>query len=216
MNVQDRLLAFLKYKRLSKLAFSKSIGRSTAYVTNIVESIGAQSRLRIKEVYPELNMDWLLRGEGEMINKFADDTVEENTDKSNKVIEETVPLLPISAQAGRLCDFTQGVTEVECERIISPISNAELALTITGDSLSPEYTSGTKVLVKKINDKAFIDWGRTYVLDTCNGVVIKNVYPSEKDNAIRCVSVNPNYPPFDIEKNDIYGWYVVLMSLSLK
>lgn len=213
MNVQERLLQFLEHKRLSKLAFANSIGRSSAYVTNIVNSIGGSSQRRISEKYPELNMRWLLEGEGEMIIDVQAQSIETVIAAS---AVDTVPLLPISAQAGRLCDFTQAVTEKDCERIVSPITNAELAITITGDSMSPEYTNGTKVLVKKINDKAFIDWGRTYVLDTCNGVVIKNVFPSEDANCVKCVSVNPNYPSFDVNKDDIYGWYMVLMSLSLK
>ena len=216
MNVQDRLLRFIDYKGLSKLGFANSIGRSVSYVTNIVHSIGPSSRIRIAEKYPELNMQWLMTGDGEMLKTTTKEEPKSDIEEVSPSQMDTIPLLPISAQAGRLCDFTEGVLERDCERIISPISNAELAITISGDSMSPEYTSGTKVLVKKINDKAFIDWGRTYVLDTCNGVVIKNVYPSDKDDAIRCVSVNPNYPPFDIEKSDIYGWYVVLMSLSLK
>ena len=45
---------------------------------------------------------------------------------------------------------------------------------------------------------------------------IKNIYPSENPNNVKCVSVNPNYPTFDISKDDIYGWYLVLMSLSMK
>ena len=215
MNVQERLLRFLKYKNLSKLSFAKSIGRSPAYVTNIITSIGNSSKKRISEVYPELNMDWLMTGDGNMINpKIKEEFV--GTTNAGMVNTATVPLLPISAQAGKLSDFTQAIMECDCERIVSPITSAELAITITGDSMSPEYTNGTKVLVKKINDRAFIDWGRTYVLDTCNGVVIKNVFPSENSSCIKCVSVNPNYPSFDVCKDDIYGWYLVLMSLSLK
>lgn len=216
MSVQKRLLEFINYKGLNKLSFSKSIGRSVSYVTNIVTSIGPRSCKLIEEKYPDLNMDWLLHGEGEMIIDNEHARTRESDESTIVAQQMTVPLVPISAQAGRLDGFSESVLEVNCEQIISPISNAELAISISGDSMSPEYTSGTKVLVKKINDKAFIDWGRTYVLDTCNGVVVKNIYPSENPEYVRCVSVNPNYPSFDIHKSDIYGWYLVLMSLSLK
>lgn len=217
MNVQDRLLLFLKHKKLSKLAFANSIGRSPAYVTNIVESIGRSSRERIVVQYPELNMEWLLTGSGEMLNvqNDVDDLPLSNSEKGQDDAI-LIPLLPISAQAGRLTDFSSAVAEWDCEKIISPVKYADLAISIAGESMAPEYTSGTKVLVRKINDKAFIDWGKTYVLDTCNGTVIKNIYPSENPNNVKCVSVNPNYPPFDINKDDIYGWYLVLMSLSMK
>lgn len=211
MSVQERLMQFLKYKHLSKLAFANSIGRSPSYVTNMVTSIGGESAKIIERVYPELNMKWVLTGEGEMLNNSSS---LEKTCQS--YANNTVLVIPIAAQAGRLNEFTESIKESDCEKMISPINGVDFAIPVTGDSMSPEYPSGSKVLVAKINEKAFIDWGRTYVLDTCNGIVIKNVYPSENEGNIRCVSVNPNFPSFEINTNDIYGWYKVLMSLSLK
>ena len=128
-----------------------------------------------------------------------------------------VPLLPVTAQGGSLTEFEAQVKEYDCEKIISPVRDAELAVPVTGDSMSPEYASGCRVLVRKINERAFIEWGRTFVLDTINGIVIKNIYPcKESDDRIVCRSVNPNYQDFEIEKTDIRGWYRVLMEISLK
>lgn len=212
MKVQERLLEFLNYKHLSKLAFANSIGRSSAYVTNIVNTIGPESRKLISAKYPELNMNWLLYGEGVMLVEPISQTSHSEKESRNS----PVLVIPIAAQAGRLMDFTTTVCESDCEKMISPINGAEYAISVTGDSMSPEFPNGSKVLVSKINSKAFIDWGRTYVLDTCNGIVIKNVYPGDSNETVKCASVNPNYPSFEINVNDIYGWYRVLMCLSLK
>lgn len=212
MSVQERLMQFLAYKRISKLAFANSIGRSPSYVTNIVNSVGSSSLKVIEEKYPDLNSHWLLTGEGEMIKK--EEPIESTIPVSD--CQYLIPVLPIAAQAGKLTDFIASISEHDCEKMISPIRGTDFAIPVTGDSMSPEYPSGSKVLVAKINDKAFIDWGRTYVLDTCNGIVIKKVYPSENEGYIKCVSVNPNFPTFEVNVNDIYGWYRVLMSLSLK
>lgn len=211
MNVQDRLMQFLSYKRLSKLAFANSIGRSPSYVTNIVASIGSESRKLIEDTYPELNMDWLLYGEGQMLVASK-----ENSSIFRAESACVVPVIPIAAQAGSLNDFIATVCEHECEKMVSPINGVDFAIPVSGDSMSPEFPSGSKVLVSKINHKAFIDWGRTYVLDTCNGVVIKNVFPGDSEKSVKCVSINPNYPTFEVQVSDINGWYRVLMSLSLK
>ena len=77
-------------------------------------------------------------------------------------------------------------------------------------------SSADLALIKKINEKAFIEWGKVYVLDTVNGVVIKSVQKSERDNEVECVSLNPNYQPFRIDKSYIFGWYRVLMVLAMK
>lgn len=127
-----------------------------------------------------------------------------------------VPLIPISAQGGTLNDFTMSVMEYDCEKVISPIKDAELAITISGDSMYPEYPSGSQVLIKKINERAFIDWGRVYVLDTCNGIVIKRLFPSEKDGCVCCKSINPEYPPFEVNLEDVFGVYRVMLCMSIK
>lgn len=204
MGVKERLIQFVESKMMTIKAFQNSIGVSGSYVTNISNSIGASILKRITEVYPELNTKWLLEGEGEMLQEVRSDLVE----------SRTVLVLPVAAQAGRLTDFVTSVYARDCERMISPVDDVEFAVPVTGESMAPEYPNGSRAFVKKINEKAFIDWGRTFVLDTCNGVVIKNVFPGTSDDRVRCVSVNKAFPDFEVRYEDIYGWYRVLAHLS--
>ena len=164
---------------------------------------------QILNFYTDLNKVWLLTGEGEMLQSGTH--CAETTDVANKI-----PLLPVSAQGGSLNDFVVSVKDSECERIISPIKDAEYAMTVTGDSMEPEYPSGSQILIKRVNERAFIDWGRVYVLDTCNGSVIKRLFPSEDRDKVICKSINPEYPPFEVSLADVYGVYRVLMCMSLK
>lgn len=136
---------------------------------------------------------------------------------TNKEIEqEMVLVIPTGARAGTLADFSISTEAYECERMVTPIKGADFAIQVTGDSMSPEYPSGSVILIKKINEKAFIEWGKTYVLDTENGAVIKNVRRTDNPEVIECVSLNPAYQPFTMETKYINGWYRVLMVLSLK
>lgn len=128
-------------------------------------------------------------------------------------------LLPMSAMGGSLTGFTSSAMLKDCETIISPIENVDFAISIYGDSMSPEYPSGSRVLIKKIDPNIFIDWGKTYVLDTPNGVIIKEVHEcKEKPGYIRCHSINPDpkFSDFDVPLGEIYGIYRVLMCLSAK
>lgn len=130
----------------------------------------------------------------------------------------TIPLLPISAQGGSLNDFLVSIKEFECERIISPIKGIDFAITVSGESMAPEYPNGSQVLAKKVNEAAFIEWGEVYVLDTCNGTVIKKLLKSENPDCVVCTSINPDpsFAPFEICKKDIYGVYRVLMCMARK
>lgn len=144
----------------------------------------------------------------------ADDFV---FDKQNN--DTTIPLVPLSAMAGKLTGFSlDGITETDCEKIISPIKGVDLAVPVSGESMSPIYPNGSRVLVQEINPNSFIEWGKVYVLNTCNGIIIKQLRKSEKEGYVSCYSLNDNniYAPFDIPTADIYGWYKVLMCLSLQ
>ena len=119
---------------------------------------------------------------------------------------------------GSLSDFTVSVKDSDCEKVVSPVKGADFAIQVTGDSMAPEYPSGSVILIKKINESAFIEWGKAYVLDTENGSVVKKGVPSDKEGCIRCVSINPDpsFAPFDVPLSSVFGIYRVLMCMSMK
>lgn len=206
-SVKQRLILFIKEKNISQRRFEALSGLSNGFINNISKSIGVEKMQKILSAFPELNQTWLLTGEGEMLN-----TTKEQEDGT------IIPLLPISAQGGSLNDFIVSVKGNECEKVLSPVRGADFAIPVAGDSMAPEYPNGSQVHIKKINEHAFIEWGKVYVLDTCNGVVIKRVVPSECEGYVRCLSINTNpiYAPFDVAMSDIYGIYRVMLCLAIK
>ena len=134
----------------------------------------------------------------------------------SEIEQEMVLVIPTGARAGTLAEFSASVSAYDCERMVTPIKGADFAIQVTGDSMSPEYPSGSVILIKKINEKAFVEWGKTYVLDTENGAVIKTIRKTDDPEVIECVSLNPAYQPFTMETRYINGWYRVLMVLALK
>ena len=159
----------------------------------------------------KVNANYLLMGEGEVL-------------KDNELSEYTLSdyetwLLPQTAHGGSLMNIpADGVLLQNCEKIISPIKGVDFAITVNGESMAPEYPSGSRVLIKKINPDAYIDWGKAYVLDTCNGVILKEVLKCEREGYVTCHSINPDpkFADFDVLMSDIYGMYRVLMCLSAK
>ena len=132
--------------------------------------------------------------------------------------DETNPsvlVIPYGARGGTIGDFLDGVHEYDCEKITSPIRGADYAMEVTGDSMSPEYPSGSRVLIKKVNP-VFLEWNEVYVLDTPNGAVIKRIRMTEDPDVVECVSINPAYQPYRVPVSFIRGWYRVLMVMSLK
>lgn len=131
----------------------------------------------------------------------------------------SVYLLPLSAMGGGLTGFAaDGVTLSNCEKIVSPIENVDFAITVYGESMAPKYPSGARLLIKKIDPSVFLDWGKPYVLDTSNGVIVKEVRKADKMGYIACYSINPDpkFEPFDVPMSEVRGVYRVLMSLSME
>lgn len=216
---KDRLLEFLKYKKLGQQKFEISIGMSNGWANKVGDNIRETTLNKIKEVYPELNIAWLKAGIGSMlINGDNEVTLETPEDDNQETTAKLVPLLPIAAQGGSLNDFVVSVKDSDCEKVVSPIKGAQFAMPVSGDSMSPEYPNGSQIFIKRINEKAFIEWGKVYVLDTYNGTVIKILVPSEKDGYVRCLSINkdPIFAPFDVSWSDVYGVYRVLLCMSVK
>lgn len=66
----DRLMEFIRYAGLSARQFDMSIGASNGYILRMEKnnaSIGSDVIENIIKTYPQLNVVWLLTGEGAML-----------------------------------------------------------------------------------------------------------------------------------------------------
>lgn len=127
-----------------------------------------------------------------------------------------VKLIPYEARGGLIGDFVDGVHDYDCETVVSPIKGVDFAMTVTGDSMMPEYNPGDRILIKRIDPNLFIEWGRVYVLDTDNGAVLKKLEKADDPEYVTCISINPDVSPFQVNVNAVRGWYRVLMVMSMK
>lgn len=152
------------------------------------------------------NAEFLTTGRGQLT-----DTIELQDDN-------TVPLLPVFAQAGHLSGWSEGVTEAECERVISPIKDVDMAVHVYGESMYPDIPNGSVCYLQRVNPKVFLDWGKAFILDTVNGPVLKYLAPGTDDAHIKCISANPDpmYAPFEVSKTDILGIYRVVVCMAMK
>lgn len=207
--VKDRLLHFLKAEGISNSQFARLMGVSGAYLGSMRKSMPEEKITRLMQVFPRLNRDWLVYGEGDMLLPLKEQS------ESPARPEYLVPLVPVEAFAGSLQDWSEGVGLKDCRQIVAPLKGAELAIHVNGDSMEPNIPNGSVLFLKKINERAFIPWGHPMVIDTENGVLVKVVEPSpEGGDFIEARSYNPKYAPVQIPQSSIYNLYRVLATFN--
>ena len=218
VSVSERFVKCAEYliktrKLRNQAELVRLLGLSKGYVSQLMSGKREPSETIVSSLcaqFPELNSQWIMTGEGEMTQKVGLRPVEEFIEPN------TVPMLPIFAQAGHLTEWSEGVEEAKCERVISPVKDIDMAIHIYGESMSPDIPNGAVCYVRRVTGKV-IDYGRAYILDTVDGPVVKYLMPGSDDEHIRCQSANqdPKFAPYEVEKSDILGMYRVVMCMKM-
>lgn len=86
MSVKKRLREFLISEKMTVRAFEQSIDAANSYVNSISNSIGLKKLEKIVEVYPNLSLDWLLIGTGEMYREKSNVEYLKKPDNSNEFV----------------------------------------------------------------------------------------------------------------------------------
>lgn len=216
--MNERINIFIQSLGITVSEFERLCNLSNGAVSKMGDNTRVATLDKISKKYPLLNTAWLRTGVGDMLSSSSSAQPQPSAKAERLSDDEAykVPLVPISALGGSLNDFNLAVKRDDCETVISPIKDIDMAIKISGDSMEPEYPSGSTVLIKKINEHAFLEWGKVYVLSTCNGTVIKRLMPTDDPNKVLCESINPKYPPFEVSLEHVYGVYIVMMCMSFK
>lgn len=69
MPVKERLIEFIHFKEMSIRHFCKKIGVSETYVNSMRSSIKPDKLMRIVHAFPDINTEWLLTGDGNMLKE---------------------------------------------------------------------------------------------------------------------------------------------------
>lgn len=207
---------FISHIETNVSRFEKSLGLSNGYINSMKIGIGYDKLEQISNMYPDLNMAWLLTGEGPMLK--ADKSKESLPVASpTENPEEGIPLIPVSAMAGALSG-EQTVLEYECERYVVPVfRGADFLIPVKGSSMYPKYSSGDIVACKRVNMSGlFFQWGKVYVIDTDQGGLIKRIKRGSDPDHILIVSDNESYEPFELPLSSVHSVAIVLGVIRLE
>ena len=213
-------------KRISKIrqdfcdgkntVFAERIGKDASYASQICGGAKVPGRGVLEEiltVFPEVSRPWLYFGEGRMLVADAEKSLLAKEDAP--AYEKTLPLIPYDAFAGLPAVDNIGIAFKDCEQYYIPdfISRgADFLIRVSGDSMVPQYLNGDLLACTLIKDVLFFQWGKIYVIDTSQGVLVKRIMRIEGDDEhVLLVSENKDkYEPFKFPTSDIRSLAIVV------
>ncbi len=214
MELKDRFSAFVEYTELSIPKLAMSLGFKTPQtIREIIKgntrTISDAVRHKIISHYPNINIDWLITGNGEMLQTAAATATEPAMIPTDD--DSGIPLITAEAMAGTLVGETF-VYPHECPRFVVPsFDKPSFLIPVCGDSMEPMFHTGDLVACRIVPlSSIFFQWGKPYVINTQQGALIKRVQPGDTDDTITLVSDNERYLPFSIPKSEIYQIAIVV------
>ncbi len=205
--IKDRVLEFIKAEEISVKRFETRASLSNGAVSKIGDNTRRKILDKIVSAYPQLNMNWLLTGEGEMLSK--------NEPKPEISYTDGVPYYDEM--------FECGFNELVAPNSESPeylikmpgYEKATLWCNASGASMEPEISNGDIIAMRRIEDFSFLPYGDIYAFITSNGMrTIKRLGRSSDPTCYRLIPTNKEYDEQDIPKSMIQIVYRVLGAMK--
>lgn len=216
-NIKERVLYFIENQGEKKEAFFEDLGMSYANFKGVQKksALGSDKIDKILSKYPDLNLEWLFSGKGEML-KTENTKTETNKEESVKGI----PLVNATAIGGYGNNvFSFEERDVKDYYVIPKFKHKQVdfMIEVEGSSMYPKYNSGDVVACRIIKERNFIQWNKTHVIATREqGIIIKRIKPSDAPNSLLMVSDNESYDPFNVPEEEIEGLAIVVGVIRLE
>lgn len=132
MTVKDRINEFRRLKNLSSRGFESRCGLSNGYLRQLRNSPTADKIEIILSAFPELNREWLMTGEGEMMRSRISQTSHGNNSPNiagdnNTLVDSGLlskALDEISELRKSLCEALR-VNQQNTDRLLTIIENVQ-------------------------------------------------------------------------------------------
>lgn len=223
MTVKDRILDFIKVEGITVKNFETKASLSNGYIRQLRKAPSIEKISLISAAFPQLNINWLQTGEGQMYN--TEDTTAENVGSAVRAISETLPAVRFfevnpTATFQELSDgFSDNVDTID----VVPMRGEKLdgsyaVFEIHGDSMSPTIRSHARILCKEIPESRWADAEGVVVISYRDKVVVKRIQPNSvyTNNSITLVSDNPDpmYGSEVVQLSDVHAIFKAKRKIS--
>lgn len=217
-NVRERLKYILQEKGISEGEFETQAGLSRGYVSKVGDSIRKASKEKISKFLPELNINWLITGEGSIYN---DDKA---TPIAPYIRENLVYLdyVSINVMASFVETLYGGYVELEKFGVVpeeDEILNADnVIFQVDGNSMIPTISNGAKILAKKIDSSKWESASGVVVIVYGKTLTVKRILKNclFNENKLILKADNPTYGQMEVQLSEIRGMWQAIKIVNQK
>jgi len=223
-NIKERSLSVAKIKGISYEDFCLSIGMSYASFKGSAKKrpLNSDAIEKILTTYPSINAEWLLTGQGKMVQDLALSEPEEHYSKTLAEGHQlkTIPLYRLESFESLSEVFHNTTRNSNSESLSVPrLHNCDAAIYISGDNMNSVLKAGDIVTYGQISIAAkHIIWGEMYLLSINVGAQeyasVYYVQKSEIDEKhVKLVSHNKHFEPREVLLTDLTAMALVKASI---
>lgn len=189
----------------SQREFAELLGVSPQSLNNWINRGASNDTVMfIANKFPDVSLQWLLKGNGEMTSIAVD---------NNKV--NGVPFYDVDFALG----FVEYYESNECPQSYIHIPGYDKATCwcrTSGNSMCPEINSGDIICLREIEDwSSWLAFNEVYAIVARNGLrTVKIIRKGSTDNTFTLHSVNPEYEDQEIPKEAILKVFEVLGTIK--
>ncbi|SNR99271.1 S24 family peptidase [Flavobacterium sp. ov086] len=225
-NTIKRIKLYLDFKSVRVSSFEREVGMSNGSFASQLKNnktIGLDKLENILKIYTDINVEWLLTGDGNMLKSDISSQKNVETPKKQEIFHDItqIPLYDIQTitEISDLFDKNENQSPVDFIKI-HKISNYDGALYMIGDSMYPLLNSGDIVIYKKINNPIEnIIWGEMYLIyvnnDGNESFFTKYIKQSERENYVKLESQNPHHQTVEYPITSIKALALVKASIRI-
>ena len=207
-NFKERLLQFLKYLKIGQGKFESNCRIGNGTVNNIRDGISSPNLEKISNRYPELSMDWLITGKGEML-KSETPLIDEYSITAFKQHGYAPFYSDLQVSAGKY-DLASIEKSEEAESYLKiPGISARAWFPVVGFSMEPKVFAGDIIGVKEVENWEKVDPDKIYMIVTHEDRMIKRLR-IDNDNSEFIWCVSDNYKEFKLYTSEIKAIYHVV------
>jgi len=228
MNSKQRIQLFIKAKGLNNNKFEEKAGLSSGFLSNLKNNLPTSTLNLIGRAFPELNMDWVITGTGQMLKAEEPGNFlnrEATLLPSEQIIY--IPLVNQYAYAGYICNYDDS-DYIKSLPTVPFIMDYEgngnyIAFEVKGDSMNDGskigYQEGDRLFCREIPSRLWSVYQlntrkRDFVIVHERGVFIRRIL--NHDVAKKTITLHPLnefYPDKTIDLTEVKQIFTVIESI---